>query len=274
MYKYYLTQSSNHNGSQPLDACASGYHMASLWEILDPSAVRYDPYWGDSRADSGQGPPTVTAGWVRTGYNRNNGSVPGQANCNAWTSTTGYGTVVSLPFNWTPASQDVHVWDAAFRACSNQAAVWCIADVAGRGICQEPLELACGQRVHGDTSGYSNQVSTYDCFPEWSESGPETAYAFALRPGSSYSVTAQLSDLAGVDLDLFLLSSDGCGGGQCATPDSFGNQMFTVESLAPGTYYLVVDGFEGAAGSYTLELSCTAEDQETVYLPVVLRHTP
>ena len=36
---FYLTRTT-HVGNQVLTACAAGYHMASLWEILDPSNLK------------------------------------------------------------------------------------------------------------------------------------------------------------------------------------------------------------------------------------------
>jgi hypothetical protein len=126
--QYYLTQNSDYNGSQPKGACADGYHMASLWEILDPSGLRYNTSLGEDRADSGMGPPSYSFGWVRTGYGSDSSAVAGQANCDVWSSTSGYGTVVALPADWTPSAQDIHVWDASFRSCSSTAAVWCVED--------------------------------------------------------------------------------------------------------------------------------------------------
>jgi hypothetical protein len=46
--------------------------MASMWEISDPSNLRYDTQLGVTTADSGFGPPAGTSfvaffGWVRTG---------------------------------------------------------------------------------------------------------------------------------------------------------------------------------------------------------------
>lgn len=50
---YYLTQTT-HNGGQARSACAAGYHMASLWEILDTfePEVQHRPRW-DSRTIQG-----------------------------------------------------------------------------------------------------------------------------------------------------------------------------------------------------------------------------
>jgi hypothetical protein len=37
---FYLTKT-KHNGAQALTACAAGYHMPSIWEIHDPSNLKY-----------------------------------------------------------------------------------------------------------------------------------------------------------------------------------------------------------------------------------------
>jgi hypothetical protein len=130
MRPYYLTKNPVSNAAQALTACAVGYHMASLWEILDPSRLTYNTALGAARDDSGQGPPSFLGGLVRTGYGSDNGTTPGQANCNAWTSNnpSHYGTYVQLPRSWSAGSGDTHVWEAGITFCSAPARVWCVAD--------------------------------------------------------------------------------------------------------------------------------------------------
>ncbi len=104
--------------------------MASLWEILDPSHLKYNTSLGQVTGDSGQGPPSWPFwGWVRTGYSSNNNTTPGHANCNAWSTTSGKGTYAGLTNNWTGGLQDVHVWnvDMATWDCSTNFRVWCVA---------------------------------------------------------------------------------------------------------------------------------------------------
>jgi hypothetical protein len=126
--QYYIT-TSHHNGADADAACASGYHMASLWEILDTANLEYNTALGGTEADSGQGPPTCSHGWVRTGYYSDNSNTPGVGNCNGWTSSDGsdYGTVARLPCDWTQ-TQDVHVWQAWTETCDWPSTVWCVAD--------------------------------------------------------------------------------------------------------------------------------------------------
>jgi hypothetical protein len=127
---YYLTQTT-HNGSQPLTACAAGYHMASLWEIFDTSNLKYDTALGLTTADSGLGPPHV-AGWIRTGsVTAETGNVAGIGNCNAWMSADAndFGTEVRLPVFWNfTSATDISPWDAAVIRCNAPIHVWCVQD--------------------------------------------------------------------------------------------------------------------------------------------------
>lgn len=125
---YYLTNL-NYWPSEAKTACAAGYHMASLWEILDTSNLKYNTTLGHTRDDSGQGPMSGYSGWVRTGFSANTGNIPGQANCNGWTSDNpGHsGTFVWLPENWT-LTTEIGVWDVGTYSCGNMISVWCIED--------------------------------------------------------------------------------------------------------------------------------------------------
>ena len=132
--QYYLTKNS-YTGANANTACDTGYHFASLWEILDPSSLKYNTDKGLTTDDSGHGPPTTGAAhaWVRTGHTSNasiNDPV-GQANCNAWTSESlsDWGTYVRLSDDWENSStQNVHVWNTTMGVCSNTLRVWCVTD--------------------------------------------------------------------------------------------------------------------------------------------------
>ena len=127
--KFYVTKTT-HNGAQALSACAAGYHMASLWEILEVSNLRYDTERGSTGDDSGFGPPSNFIGWIRTGFSASELPHPGVANCNAWTSdNNALGTLVHLPDIWD-SSNDTAItpWTAIFANCSNSQRVWCVQD--------------------------------------------------------------------------------------------------------------------------------------------------
>ena len=126
---FYLTNAS-YTPNAALTACASGYHMASLWEILDVSNLTYD--YGHPAAytkpDSGYGPPSNWYGWVRTGGSSSNSSVAGSGNCLNWSSNSGidFGVAVRLSNTWETAPGDISTWDANSFTCTTTAPVWCV----------------------------------------------------------------------------------------------------------------------------------------------------
>jgi len=124
---YYLTQTL-HTGSQALTACAAGYHMASLWEILDPSNLRYNTGLGYTTADSGSGPP-VEFGFARTGREALGGGSIGAINCHAWTSDSALGSLFTLADNvFDGDPTPISPWKAVSTTCSNGHRVWCVQD--------------------------------------------------------------------------------------------------------------------------------------------------
>jgi hypothetical protein len=135
MRKFYLT-SANYSGANADGAsvCLTGYHFASIWELLDVSNLEYDANaYAETREDSGEGPLTVSIGWVRTGYNGSysSNSTAGEANCGAWFyGTSAYkGTIASLPSDWTnPANANLGSWSISLAVCDTEIHVWCIED--------------------------------------------------------------------------------------------------------------------------------------------------
>jgi hypothetical protein len=101
------------------------------------------------------------------------------------------------------------------------------------------------------------------------ETGPELVYAFTLAGGSDYVVTATLSDLT-ADLDVFLLASGGCEDGVCLDPNAYGDFQASAANVPPGTYLVVVDGYQSGGGSFTLDLTCASIYR--VFLPLTLRN--
>ena len=129
MREYYLTNSS-YAGAAALTACAPGFHMASLWEILDLSNLAYNSEYGDTKPDSGNGPPTFQDGWVRTGFAANTTDSQGRGNCDAWTSSAldDFGTLVWLPDVWDAGTAEIHTWIAGWASCASIQQVWCVED--------------------------------------------------------------------------------------------------------------------------------------------------
>jgi hypothetical protein len=132
-------------GATARDACDGGFHMASLWEILDPADLRYISddeltagHFAKRTSDSGVGPPSGEAGWIRTGYLNDSSSNAGWGNCNTWSQTSGNGSRAALNFCWendaicdvTPdtKNQAARWWLTVPLACNLATKVWCVQD--------------------------------------------------------------------------------------------------------------------------------------------------
>lgn len=126
---FYLT-TSRYGAVQAPNACAADYHMASMWEILDPSNLRYDTTLGVTQQDTGGGPPSIQFGWVRTARSATAVGIEGVGNCRAWTSNSAddHGTAVMLGGIWRPeaGSSPIDPWRAASATCDLDVAVWCV----------------------------------------------------------------------------------------------------------------------------------------------------
>jgi hypothetical protein len=147
MRRFYLTEGLFPADEAATQACAAGFHMASLWEIFDPSGLLYDTERGFLTFDSGQGPINAGGtgnnpapslfGWVRTGTNSEFGAVSGDANCDVWSSNSVNltGTIAGLTRAWNPdpavfsaTPSVVEPWSGALETCDNALRVWCVED--------------------------------------------------------------------------------------------------------------------------------------------------
>jgi len=129
--RYYLTNAS-YDPPDVLTACVSGFHTASIYELIVGSHVLYDAVLGQTADDSGVGAPSgpATSGWIRTGRPSSvNGAVDG--NCANWTSASlgEEGTTTRLMTFSTPNSASgFSPWARTVTDCSLSVPVWCIED--------------------------------------------------------------------------------------------------------------------------------------------------
>ena len=79
--------------------------------------------------------------------------------------------------------------------------------------CSSPVFLTSGVPYNGTTVGGSQNVSSYGCSP-WSEAGPEVVHSLT-TPFIQGEITATLSNLNGVDLDVFILQDTLCDSDSC-----------------------------------------------------------
>lgn len=140
----------------------------------------------------------------------------------------------------------------------------CPAGIQNNGLnCNTAINISCGQTVSGTTAGGQNNISTYGgCGTGQDESGPEKIYK--LITNQTEDITATLTSVqSGQDLDIHILNA--CDSNACVAR---GDVFATYSNAAPGTYYIVVDGYQGDVGTFTLNVDCSSEPAGTCGDPI------
>ncbi len=113
--------------------------------------------------------------------------------------------------------------------------------------CSNAVALACGVPYSGNTNSGTNVVDYWGCFGDFAETGNEVMHTFNNPSGGDITVTFT-SPISG--LDVLLLNA--CDVNSCLNSSTAGGGGFTYAGASAGTYYLVVDGFNGQNDTYTL----------------------
>jgi len=191
-------------------------------------------------------------------YFEANDSTPDNLICNdVATPTCDPGTLAyNTHYYWYVVATDNH-------SASTTGNTWDFTTVSAPSSldCSSAVTVYDGGSYNGDTTGGPSNVNLYSCV-SWNESGPEDVYV--LTTSSTGDIVATLSNMT-VDLDVFILSS--CNENAC---QAYGDAEATYSNAPPGTYYIVVDGWLGAAGGYTLDVAANTGGGN-VYLPIVLK---
>lgn len=123
--------------------------------------------------------------------------------------------------------------------------------------CSDRVPLSCGTVYNGTNAGGADDVSTYTCGNTLNveNNGPEIVHSFTLT--ESGPVTISLFNLE-ANLELFLL--DECSRRRCLqfSQNPGTNDESITRTLPSGTYYVVVDGYNGAVSNYSLLVDCSS----------------
>jgi len=161
---------------------------------------------------------------------------------------------VELTMSGGQGGYAVSSWEGAAGRSSGGSVSAGVASSAGdgEGTCQSPLPLALGAPAHGDTTGGANALS-----PSCIQGGtaPERVYEIQIEQRAQ--LVADLS--TGYDGALYLRAQCGAGEDIACNDDAGGSttRSHVDATLDPGTYYLVVDGYGDAAGTYDLVVQAT-----------------
>lgn len=124
--------------------------------------------------------------------------------------------------------------------------------------CADAESLTCGVPFYGNNGSGNDEVSLYGCdgnIYNVENNGPEVVHTFTTT--SAGAVNISMTGLS-ANLELFLLRS--CDRGDCVTysQNSGTNDEHISTVLPAGTYYVVVDGYNGAVSDYTLTVDCNS----------------
>lgn len=131
--------------------------------------------------------------------------------------------------------------------------------------CQAQGLLPCNTTVNGTSAGAPNEVNEYSC-SNWPNTGPEAVYT--LTPPASGTVTVNLTGLS-EDVDLFVTQANGtaCDPDNCIDASGeydLADEQAQFTASAGTTYYVVVDGWQGASSAFQLSATCPAATSEVV----------
>ncbi|MEM6699355.1 MAG: 3-coathanger stack domain-containing protein, partial [Bacteroidota bacterium] len=164
------------------------------------------------------------------------------------------------------APSTIHYWRVRGKNDCGGVAPWSntfsfttSAAASSTGTCSQPLDGICGMTYIGDLEDGEDNIDNYDPSGDPNSTfyrGPEQIYEVILTELSN--VTFLLTDFD-ADLDLQLLTN-------CNDPINdwvtASNRIGVTEferidiRLSAGTYYIIVDGWQGAISEYILSIEC------------------
>lgn len=171
-----------------------------------------------------------------------------------WVSVIGAGSSTCL-FRWIGSPEG----DGRGLSIGSDSSVSDIGDLSlclvTDPACDALADLACNTETAATTSGQPQAMNVYAC-AGWDATGPEAVYRFTPVAGGEVSI--YLSDAA-ADLDLYVLEET-CRPERCI---AFGDNALSFTGEVGTTYFVVVDGYEGAAGAFVLHVECPAAEGES-----------
>ena len=121
--------------------------------------------------------------------------------------------------------------------------------------CNNAIRINCGNIYSGTTRGGKYGSELYEGI-NWEETGPEKIHVLQIdTPGDIVASITTLDEnnniTADHDLDIFILSA-------CDPSNviAFDDKNAILKNATPGTYYIVVDGYNGDQGKYELLVTC------------------
>jgi len=123
---------------------------------------------------------------------------------------------------------------------------------AGCPACVVDGVLSCGDTLSANNGSGASDFADYSC-TNYDQSGPELKYVFAVPPDTEVTVNLDYHE---VDQEIMLLGN-ACDPNDCLV---YGDNAATFGVLSGGPFVLVIDGYNGASGDFTVSVECTPID--------------
>ncbi len=124
---------------------------------------------------------------------------------------------------------------------------------AGGNSCSSPFDINCGNNYSGSNNTGNYNYTSYPFPGSTGLTGPEAYHRLTIT--FPVLVTLNMQPQTG-DLDLYLMSTCGNSNGLAVSQNANNNAEQIAINLNPGTYYIIVDGYNNAISNYTLSVSC------------------
>ncbi|MBK8504635.1 MAG: hypothetical protein IPL46_21955 [Saprospiraceae bacterium] len=134
--------------------------------------------------------------------------------------------------------------------CGYNGVLMCDGGGGGAGTCASPQVINCGQAYQGDNTGGDSNWSSYQAGNFDGLTGPEKIHTLII-PGN----TTRTISLSGLNDDLDLVIATACDPATVFDGSAtIGDETVVVNNNTanPVTYYIIVDGWNGATSTYTL----------------------
>ena len=141
----------------------------------------------------------------------------------------------------------VDPWSASFSFTTSDA---------NPGTCGNPIEMICGDTYSGNNSTGENNFEVHDPGGASSWSGPELIFEVEVAAGL---IEATMTGLS-ADLDLYLITDcNDPANSELDESENGGSSSETVSAtVGDGTFYIMVDGYNGATSDFDLLIECTS----------------
>lgn len=161
--------------------------------------------------------------------------------------------------NVSPASDTTYTLTAvgAGGMTSAQVSITVVSIVGD--TCADAFQITANGSYFGDTLTANDDYSASNSCTGFSSSGPDVVYQLSLQPGDRLQASLAPANGQSWDTSIYLVTSCADVAQSCVAGQDNGNpEQIDYTAASGGTFFLIVDGFAGQGGPYTLDVNISA----------------